>query len=51
MTYEELYHRGRERLAAEGIAEAGLDARLLLEYVCGTDRNALLVHGDRHVEN
>ncbi|MCI9141637.1 MAG: peptide chain release factor N(5)-glutamine methyltransferase [Lachnospiraceae bacterium] len=51
MTYEELYHRGRERLAAAGIAEAGLDARLLLEYVCGTDRNALLVHGDRPVEN
>ncbi len=29
--------------------EAALDARLLLEYVCGTNRNTLLVHGDRGV--
>lgn len=29
--------------------EADLDARLLLEAVCGTNRNDLLVHGDRLV--
>lgn len=32
-----------------GIEEAALDARLLLEHICGTDRNTLLVHGDRTV--
>ena len=40
---------GVERLAAAGIEEAKLDARLLLEELCGTDRNDLLVHGDRPV--
>lgn len=49
MTYRELYRRGRERLEAAGVEEAGLDARLLLEHVCGTDRNALLVRGDEPV--
>lgn len=51
MTYEELYRWGSERLTAAGIEEAALDARLLLEYICGTDRNELLAHGDREVEN
>lgn len=50
MTYRELYDRGCAALAEAGIEEAVLDARLLLEYVCHTDRNALLVHGDRVVE-
>ncbi len=50
MTYRELYVQGKERLAAAQIGEAQWDARLLLEYVCGTNRNDLLVHGDRNVE-
>lgn len=49
MTYKEIYIAGKERLEAAGIEEAALDARLLLEYACGTDRNDLLVHGDRPV--
>lgn len=49
MTYQEVYIAGKERLEAAGIEEAALDARLLLEYVCGTDRNELLVHGERPV--
>lgn len=48
-TYREVYEEGRARLEASEIAEAALDARLLLEFVCGTDRNTLLVHGDRDV--
>ena len=36
----------QEKFQAAGIEEAKLDARLLLEYICHTDRNALLVHGD-----
>ena len=46
MTYRQLYAFGVETLAQAGIAEAELDARLLLEYICHTDRNALLVYGD-----
>lgn len=46
MTYRELYNYGVEKLSAVGIEEAALDARLLLEYICHTDRNALLVYGD-----
>ena len=48
-TYREVYEDGTMRLTEEGIEEAKLDARLLLEFVCGTDRNTLLVHGDRTV--
>ncbi len=49
MKYRELYDRGVGILAGAGIEEAALDARLLLEYVCHTNRNDLLVHGDREV--
>lgn len=44
MRYDELYLYGVKRLEEAGIAEAKLDARLLLEHVCGTDRNTLLAH-------
>lgn len=50
MTYQECYQKGRSTLEQAGIEEAALDARLLLEFVCGTNRNDLLVHGDRMVE-
>ncbi len=46
MTYKELYAYGVKALEEAGVAEAALNARLLLEYVCRTDRNTLLVHGD-----
>lgn len=49
MTYRELYDYGLGQLTKACIAEAQLDARLLLEYICRTDRNTLLVHGDRIV--
>lgn len=49
MNYRECYEKGKRTLAEAGIGEAELDARLLLEYVCGTCRNDLLVHGDREV--
>lgn len=49
MTYQECYKQGRELLQKAGVEEAALDARLLLEYVCGTNRNDLLVHGERLV--
>ncbi len=47
MTYGELYKYGELALEAAGVAEASLDARLLLEYICHTDRNELIVHADR----
>lgn len=48
MTYRELYDYGCGRLISAGIEnnDAKLDARLLLEYICHTDRNTLLVYGD-----
>lgn len=49
MTYRECYEHGCRTLQAAGIEEAALDARLLLEAVCGTDRNDLLVHGEQPV--
>ncbi len=50
MTYREIFEQGKSELAQAQIEEADLDARLLLEYVCQTDRNDLLIHGDRTVE-
>ena len=47
MTYRELYEYGKSRLSEAGIAEAGLDARLLIEYVCHADRNELILYADR----
>ncbi|MGN1180217.1 MAG: peptide chain release factor N(5)-glutamine methyltransferase [Suilimivivens sp.] len=49
MKYQEVYSFGRAQLTDAGIEEAALDARLLLENVCGTDRNDLLVHGEEEV--
>lgn len=49
MEYRALYQEGMERLQQAGIAEAALDARLLLEYICGTVRNDMLLYGDREV--
>lgn len=48
-TYKDVYEAGREKLEKAAVDEAALDARLLLEFVCGTDRNTLLAHGDREV--
>lgn len=48
-TYGEVYQQGEALLREAQIDEAALDARLLLEFVCGTDRNTLLAHGDREV--
>lgn len=50
MKYKELYDYGVRRLADAGIEENALDARLLLESACHTDRNYLLVYGEREVE-
>lgn len=49
LTYRELYQWGLDELAKAGGTEAELDARLLLEWCCGTDRNTLLVHGERKI--
>lgn len=49
MIYKDCYEAGRALLSEAGLEEAAWDARLLLEYVCGTTRNDLLVHGDREV--
>ena len=43
MNYKEAYNYGKMQLEDGKIAEASLDARLLLEHVCHTSRNDLLV--------
>ncbi len=50
MTYGELFCLGKERLFQAGVQDAGMDAVLLLEHVCGTTRSDLRAHGDREVE-
>ena len=50
MRYQDCFNKGREVLMEAGIEEAAWDARLLLEHVCKTDRNYLLVHGDKEVD-
>lgn len=49
MNYTEAFLMGMQKLKEAQIGEAQLDARLLLEEVCGTDHNTLLCHGDREV--
>lgn len=49
MNYTEAFLMGMQKLKEAQIGEAQLDARILLEEVCGTDHNTLLCHGDREV--
>ena len=49
MIYRDLYESGVNCLKANNCKEAVLDARLLLEFVCHTNRNDLLAHGEREV--
>lgn len=49
MKYKELYDYGVCGLRNAGIEECALDARLLLEHVCHTNRNDLLEIGRAHV--
>ena len=51
MQYANLYQIGKEQLQKAGITDAELDARLLLEFICHTDRNALYAHGDQEIED
>lgn len=50
MTYREAYVEGVRLLAERGIEEAKTDARLLLEYVCHTDYQALYTQGGRMLD-
>ena len=51
MNDSELYGIGRKILSDAGISEAALDARLLLEFITGHDRNTLLAHPDISVSD
>ena len=50
MNYRELYHYGQKTLSEAGIAEAELDARLLLEWICETTRHDLFLRGDMELK-
>lgn len=49
MRYADLYAQGKDTLEKADIAEAALDARLLLEFVCKTDRTTLFAHPEMEV--
>lgn len=49
MNYTEAFLMGMQKLKEAQLEEAQLEARLLLEEICGTDHNTLLCHGDREV--
>lgn len=49
MTYREAIQEGTKALTLSSDADAALDARLLLEAVCGTNLNTLLLSPDREV--
>lgn len=51
MKYRDLYNQGIEKLVSKDIPDAKIDARLLLEYACKTDRNALFLKGDMEVSD
>lgn len=48
-TYRELYEEGRRILEQAGLPDAALDARFLLEEVCGTNLQTLLVFPEKKV--
>ena len=50
MTYKECYAYGIEMLEKAGVIDARIDARLLLEFVCGTSQHDLLLNGNREVK-
>lgn len=47
--YRELYEEGRRILEQAGLPDAALDARFLLEEVCGTNLQTLLVFPEKKV--
>lgn len=47
MTYREIYQQGFDTLVDAGVPDAKLDARLLLEYVCGTTQHDMILNGNR----
>lgn len=49
MKYRELYNYGKNLLTKAKVPDAKIDAGLLLEYVCKTDRNALFLKPDMEV--
>lgn len=51
MNYSKAIQNGSQKLSAAGIPEAALDARLLLEFLTGHDRNTLLAYPDTPVSD
>ena len=51
MDYRACYEEGCAKLKAAGVPDFATDARLLLEHVCHTDLNTLLVHGEKQVSD
>ena len=51
MRYQECYEVGKKQLEENFIVDAAIEARLLLEYCCQTNRNYLFLHGEEEVKD
>ena len=49
MRYQECYEVGKRLLEENDVVDAAIDARILLEFCCQTDRNYLFLHGEETV--
>lgn len=49
MTYRDSYQQGFDALVNAGVPDAKLDARLLLEYVCGTTQHDMILNANREL--
>lgn len=49
MIYREIFNKGRAALQENNIDSPDVDAKILLEFVCKTDRNTLFAHPDMEV--
>lgn len=50
MTFEEAYNRGKDILIKAGVADASIDARLLLEEVAHANKAYLLMHANEELK-
>ena len=50
MRYQECYEVGKKLLEENDVVDAAIDARILLEFCCKTNRNYLYLHGEEEVK-
>lgn len=51
MTIKDVYRRGMKLLKDAGVSDSDFDSLYLVEHFFGTDRTALIIHGDRKADS